>query len=237
MKNLFIVLLIAVASIFILYFILPKNYTGFQVSVLDRVRSILYSFFEPRNNNIYTNTTPTYPCPRLVTCNGVQVDLCSNRENCGVCGNECEGPIDGGYCCSQGRCTDNTGSSCGYRLPNITTPTTTRFNITTPTTTRFNITTPTTTRFNITTPTTTRTTIISITPTTTSDIECNSMCLSRGYDFGRCEYYGICPGITIGQCTITNDCCCIRCSSFTDRFTCNSFIECVWVSYRCVPAI
>ncbi|MBU5689910.1 MAG: hypothetical protein QXM68_01795 [Candidatus Aenigmatarchaeota archaeon] len=57
----------------------------------------------------------TPQCPKFGICSGLQVDLCSNRENCGECGNECEGPIDGGYCCSQGRCTDNTGASCNYK--------------------------------------------------------------------------------------------------------------------------
>ncbi|MEM5878668.1 MAG: hypothetical protein QXF12_07380, partial [Candidatus Aenigmatarchaeota archaeon] len=80
-----------------------------------------------------------------------------------------------------------------------TTPTTTTRTTTTPTTTTRTTTTPsfptpigfttrtttTTTRTTTSTPTgpTTRTTIAIVTPTTTSDIECNSMCLSRGYDF------------------------------------------------------
>ncbi|MEM5877995.1 MAG: hypothetical protein QXF12_03895 [Candidatus Aenigmatarchaeota archaeon] len=66
-------------------------------------------------------TATTISCPKIVSCGNVQVDLCSNRENCGQCGNECEGPIDGGYCCSQGKCTDNSTDSavsiCGYSPP------------------------------------------------------------------------------------------------------------------------
>jgi hypothetical protein len=51
--------------------------------------------------------------------------LNNDRKNCGVCGNECEGPIDGGYCCSNGRCVDNTGTICGYQPTISTTKTTT----------------------------------------------------------------------------------------------------------------
>ncbi|MBU5688222.1 MAG: hypothetical protein QW474_00790 [Candidatus Aenigmatarchaeota archaeon] len=50
-------------------------------------------------------------------------DLKNDRENCGACGNECEGPIDGGYCCVNGKCKDNTGQSCGYN-PSTTATTT-----------------------------------------------------------------------------------------------------------------
>ncbi|MBU5690174.1 MAG: hypothetical protein QXM68_03510 [Candidatus Aenigmatarchaeota archaeon] len=73
------------------------------------------NFFEcPNSCQSIVQSNPLSNCPIISTCNGVQVDLCSDRQNCGVCGNECEGPIDGGYCCSQGRCTDNTGTSCSY---------------------------------------------------------------------------------------------------------------------------
>ncbi|MBU5688342.1 MAG: hypothetical protein KQA31_02975 [Candidatus Aenigmarchaeota archaeon] len=70
-------------------------------------------------------------CPTGYTlCTQRTTPYCANlnndRENCGACGNECEGPIDGGYCCVNGKCTDNTGQSCSYNPPSTTPQTTPR---------------------------------------------------------------------------------------------------------------
>ncbi|MEM0473190.1 MAG: hypothetical protein QXF88_00510 [Candidatus Aenigmatarchaeota archaeon] len=58
--------------------------------------------------------TPIEDCPKRVLCDGVEVDLCSDRENCGECGNECDGPVDGGFCCNHGLCNDLSGRTCNY---------------------------------------------------------------------------------------------------------------------------
>ncbi|MCX8178901.1 MAG: hypothetical protein N3D75_03680 [Candidatus Aenigmarchaeota archaeon] len=124
-----------------------------------------------------------------------------------------------------------------YHYPDytITTTTTTR----TPTTTRTTTSTPSLTTSTPTGPTTTRTATRTtiVTPTTILDSECDSYCKSINYDFGMCTDQGGCSlGYSQTQCSIFQDCCCIRCSSFTDRFTCNGVVGyCYWYDNRCLP--
>ncbi|MEM0473471.1 MAG: hypothetical protein QXF88_02005 [Candidatus Aenigmatarchaeota archaeon] len=96
---------------------------------------------------------------------------------------------------------------------------------------------PTTTTRTTTQPTTTtRTTVVIVPPTTISDSQCDSYCKSINYDFGMCTDQGGCSlGYSQTQCSIFQDCCCIRCRSFDDRFTCNGVGYCYWYGNQCLP--
>lgn len=120
-----------------------------------------------------------------------------------------------------------------YHYPDYTVTTTTTTRTSTSTTTTRTTTTP-STPFT-TTSTRTSTSVTFVTPTTMSDSQCDSYCISRGYDYGSCTDQGGCSlGDSSTQCSIIQDCCCINCRFFTDRFTCNS-MNCYWIGNQCLP--